>query len=405
MGHKAYLVGGIVRDMAMGYRNVDLDITVEGDGPAVARALAAKTGAVFTGPTQFATCKVESKAFGTVDFSTARKEVYRRPGALPLVKPSDLTEDLARRDFTINAMAISLGPEDYGRLIDPYDGMSDIKRRYLRVLHDRSFIDDPTRILRGARFASRYRFRFDGRTRRHLRCAIEDGSLHSVSGKRLYSELRLICMEEDARRGLLMLLRHDVLRAISTDLGCRNGLARYLRNLSRAVKAVEGIAGADFAVTWKCWFSALFADLGRGKAQKLITLFNPAGDVREVCMWVSGKTVRTRGVLAALELRHAYRTTKILKELPPEALVHLYAICHRRQRSLIRRYLTQWRSVGPCLTGGEVARMGVGEGPVVGRILEQILRLKLQGELPDREQEVRYVKRRIARLHHQENRG
>jgi tRNA nucleotidyltransferase (CCA-adding enzyme) len=405
MGHKAYLVGGIVRDLAMGYRNVDLDIAVEGDGPAVARALAAKIAVVFTGPTRFGTCKVESRAFGVVDFATTRKETYSRPGALPLVEPSGITEDLVRRDFTINAMAISLDPGDYGRLIDPFDGMGDLRRQCLRVLHDRSFIDDPTRILRGLRFAARYGFTFHRRTRRHLEQAVESGCLRSVSGKRVYSELRLICMEGDARRGLLMLPRYHVLEAISKNLAHDGGWADRLRRLSGAIDIVEDLAGTGFAARWKCWFGALFADIGVKRSQDLVTFFNPAADVREICKWVAGKIVRTRSALAVLDSKQAYRVTGILKRIPPEALIHVYAVCGRRERSLIRTYIAQWRCVKPCLTGGQIVRMGVGEGPLVGKILEQVLRLKLQGKLQNREQEIRYVSGRIARLRRTENRG
>jgi tRNA nucleotidyltransferase (CCA-adding enzyme) len=405
MGCGTYLVGGIVRDIVIGRRNIDLDITIDGDGPAVARAFAAKTGASFKGPTKFGTCKVESKAFGPVDFAMTRKERYRRPGALPEVERSGITEDLLRRDFTINAMAISVNPEDYGRLIDPFDGLGDISGQRLRILHDQSFADDPTRILRGIRFAARYRFRFEAGTLRHLKRSVADGCLLSVSGKRLYNELRLVCTEDEAYRGLLLLDRYQVLRAIDGGLTFGQGRVHRLRSVSHALEAVEKLAGRGSIVRWKCWFGSLFVGLGRSRTHKLVTFFNLPGDVRGVCTWVSGRLRGTATALAKLDERNAYRISKILKKVPPEALVHLYAACGRHERDLIRRYLTRWRAVKPSLSGGEIASMGLGQSPMVGRILEQILKLRLQGVLEDRNQEVEYVRTRIAHLARAQNRG
>jgi tRNA nucleotidyltransferase (CCA-adding enzyme) len=405
MGCGAYLVGGIVRDIVIGRRNIDLDITIEGDGPAVARAFAAKTGASFKGPTRFGTCKVESKAFGRMDFATTRKERYRRPGALPEVEQSGITEDLLRRDFTINAMAISVNPDDYGRLIDPFDGLGDISRRWLRILHGRSFADDPTRIMRGIRFAARYGFSFEAATLRHLKRSVADGCLLSVSGKRLYSELRLVCTEDEAYRGLLLLDRYHALGAIDSGLTFGPGRVRRLRTVSRALEAVEKLAGTGSVVRWKCWFGSLFVGLGRSRTHKLVTFFNLPGDVREACTWISGRLTRTATALAKLDRGDAYRIRKTLEKVPPEALIHLYAACRRHERGLIRRYLSCWQAVKPSLSGGEIARMGLGQSPMVGRILEQILKLRLQGVLRDRDQEVEYVRARIARLARAQNRG
>lgn len=391
MGYKAYLVGGIVRDVAIGFANTDLDIVIDGDGVEVARTFASKTGTLFKGPTRFGTCKVDSKAFGDVDFATARTESYRRPGALPDVKRSTIAEDLVRRDFTINAMAISLDPSDYGKVIDPYGGLADIRKRRLRVLHDGSFQDDPTRILRGIRFAVRYGYGFERKTLEVLRECVKGGCFQSVSGKRIYAEIRLICMETEAAKGLSMLARYGILSRLHPVLGACGTSVSASRRLAHAMEAVEESAGKGYVERWLCWFSGLFAGTGRRKAGTLVAFFNLPSRVRDVCMWVSDDLNRARLRIARLDPPDPYKAATLLKKIPPEGLVQVYAVSGRRQRNLIRKYLADWRHVGPRLTGGEIAAMGFGEGPHVGVLLERILKLRLQGRLKTRADEIAYV--------------
>ena len=134
LGYRAYLVGGIVRDLMLGRENTDLDIAIEGDAERLARTFARKTGARMKAPTRFGTCKLDSKAFGKLDVASTRGETYRVSGALPDVYPAGITEDLRRRDFTVNSMALSITPGSYGRLLDPIRGAEDLKRGKLKVL-------------------------------------------------------------------------------------------------------------------------------------------------------------------------------------------------------------------------------------------------------------------------------
>ena len=395
MGCRTYLVGGIVRDIALGYPDTDLDIVVEGDAGRVARRLADTIGASFKKPTEFGTCKVESETFGLIDFATARREIYSHPGALPQVEQSGITEDLVRRDFTINAMAICLNPDAYGRLLDPCGGLPDLVKGRLRVMHERSFIDDPTRILRGVRFAARYGLRFERRTARLLRDCLDAGAMESISGKRAYRELRLICAEASALRGLRMLETHGILRSTLGSAQNSSRRAVVWRKLPRAIEAIEHLAGSDFAAGWLCWFAPLCAGVSSSRAERLASHLNLPRDVREVCLWVSRDSRRVAARLTSLGRQHPYRVTAILKPVPPEGLVYLYAISPAPVRDLISLYLKTWRHVVPSVTGGEIASMGIGEGPLVGKILSDILRLRLAGRLSTRNDELAYVRERI----------
>ena len=207
----AYAVGGCVRDWLLGIRRTeDLDVTVEGGGIAVAEAVGRALRGTLTVHRQFgtATLLLPGRVRGRIDFATCRRETYARPAAYPRVEPGTLHDDLFRRDFTINAMAAAIAPSGFGTLIDPFRGRADLARRMLRVLHDRSFLDDPSRILRGIRFRHRFALRWEAGTARLLREALRAGALGWLNRGRLQKELErmggepepLACLRELAGR-------------------------------------------------------------------------------------------------------------------------------------------------------------------------------------------------------------
>ena len=192
-GQSLYLVGGVVRDLLLGQPNFDLDLVVEGDAINLAHQLIQiKQGKLITHP-RFNTAKLQWDKW-SVDLATARSETYVKPGALPRVKPSSINSDLSRRDFTINTMAIYLDPGRYGELIDLYGGMDDLKHKLIRILHEKSFIDDATRILRGLRYEQRLNFQLEPVTLQLLERDIP--MLDTISGDRIRHELELILKEE-----------------------------------------------------------------------------------------------------------------------------------------------------------------------------------------------------------------
>src|SRR5215204_3152127 len=193
----AYLVGGAVRDLLRGADPVDLDIAVEGDAPSVARSVAERMGSDAREYERFGTATVETPAT-TYNFASTRQEAYDEPGALPRVTPASLAEDLGRRDFSINAMAVGLSGDDLGHLYDPFGGVADMDAGVVRVLHERSFLDDPTRLLRALRYAARLGFELDRETERLAREAVAADALSTVSGARIRDELMDLLRETDA---------------------------------------------------------------------------------------------------------------------------------------------------------------------------------------------------------------
>jgi len=236
LDQKVYLVGGVVRDLLLGYPNFDLDLVVEGDAVKLAQQVTETGQARLLAHKRFGTAKLKYDDF-TLDLATARKETYARPGALPAVTPGTLIDDLIRRDFSINAMAMSLTTDNYGQLIDPYQGKNDLEHRLIRVLHSRSFSDDATRILRGVRYEQRFGFEFEAQTADLLERDIP--MLDTISGDRIRHELELILKEQRPERAIERLGELGVLARINSSLKGDGWIADKFDRARRLKKPAE----------------------------------------------------------------------------------------------------------------------------------------------------------------------
>lgn len=232
-GGSLFIVGGFVRDLLLGTPTLDIDLVVEGDAIGLARRLAQRYGGRVRSHQRFGTAKWLTADFQispdsdipyALDFVTARTEFYEHPSALPEVERSSIKQDLHRRDFTINTLAIQLDPDRFGELLDFYGGENDLQRGLIRVLHSLSFVEDPTRMLRAARLAQRLHFRIEARTEELLRDALD--LLDRVSGERIYHELHVIFRESRPERTLLHLADLGVLRQIHPDLQMDDWIAQ-----------------------------------------------------------------------------------------------------------------------------------------------------------------------------------
>jgi tRNA nucleotidyltransferase (CCA-adding enzyme) len=227
-------VGGPVRDLLLGRHVIDIDLTLEDGSSTFARSLAKRVeGRVRSFP-QFLTYKVTADGLPEIDIATARKERYRKPGALPSVTAGRLADDLVRRDFSINAMAMDLGE---GRLVDPTGGEADLRSRTLRVLHDRSFVDDPTRIFRALRLAARLQFTLEPRTAELLHAAIREGALETVTRERIWRELFLAMEEADAPEIVTTLRETGALDLLLGQAGEASALRQRLEEVEKQIEA------------------------------------------------------------------------------------------------------------------------------------------------------------------------
>jgi tRNA nucleotidyltransferase (CCA-adding enzyme) len=219
-----YLVGGIVRDLLLGQTdfNRDLDLVVEGDAVRLAGEFAEKTGGKLSAHLMFNTAKIVLDKW-TIDMAMARTETYAKPGALPVVTPGTLKTDLFRRDFTVNAMAIGLSPDNYGELIDLYGGLNDLKSKFIRILHENSFTDDATRIWRAIRYEQRLGFQIEPETLKLLQRDVPQ--LKTVGGYRLRRELELVLKAKEPEKILLQADKLGVLKGLYPSLHADEWLA------------------------------------------------------------------------------------------------------------------------------------------------------------------------------------
>ncbi len=331
----AYLVGGAVRDLLLGIEGVDLDLAIEGDLEALAGAPGfeiEREGLFLTGRLELGKLKI--------DVARTRAESYPQPGALPEVRPAPIAEDLARRDFTVNAMAFPLAAD--GELLDPHGGLGDLRAGMLRVLHDRSFIDDPTRALRAARYAARFGFELEAGTARLLAAA----DLSTVSDDRVQGELRRIAAEEDPAQAFRLIVDWELMPALDPEA-------------PRRVAEVTRVASTP---PWERW-----AD--RELAVEL-AIVRPLPQIREL---VSATPERPSD---AVRLAEPWDPAQLL-------------VARAQGAEWLDRYAEEWRHVRLEITGEDLIADGIPEGPAIGRGLEAALSGKLDGELSGRDEEFR----------------
>src|SRR5437763_3222160 len=369
----AHLVGGAVRDVLLGGEAVDLDVVVEGDAAAAARTAAQRLGGAVSEHERFGTATVEAGDLA-FDVARARRERYPAPGALPEVEPAPLEEDLRRRDFTVNALAVALGPPAPGTLRAAPHGMEDLDARRLRVLHEASFRDDPTRLLRLVRYVTRLRFTIEARTEELARAAVSAEALGTVSGARIGDELRLLLGEPEPNTAL----------SLASELGLDRALHPAFAPDPEAAERARALLPPDGREAL-----VILAAGCRGFDREALTRW-----LDELEFPAAGRAVV---VAPALEpgplgrrLAAANRPSEIAavaSGLAPEA-VALAAAGVPDAVAAARRWLHELRHVRLEIDGGDVLAAGVPEGPDVGRALAAALARQLDGAARGRDAEL-----------------
>jgi len=374
-----YLVGGTVRDILLGERNFDVDVAVEGDAIALAGALAELLDGRVRAHAKFGTAVVVYGAGERVDVVTARTEFYDAPAALPTVEHATIREDLFRRDFTINAMAVSLRGEDFGRLVDPFGGRRDLETGTIRVLHNLSFIDDPTRIFRAVRYETRYGFGMDDHTQRLARGCIEMGLVGDLSSARLRDELIALLEEPAVGAALERLGELGVDRAIHGHLAADAETARLLERLVE----LRGQYSLEVP-TWRLGLIALARRLPPDEVYGWLERLKVRR--RDAERIASAVTVGPRLVerLRATDADPA-EVVSLAEPYAPDAPLYALAIAELEP---LRTFFRHLRAVRLDITGADLAELGLGESPRVGEILSELRRRKLNGELDGRDAEL-----------------
>jgi tRNA nucleotidyltransferase (CCA-adding enzyme) len=388
-----YGVGGFVRDLLLGVNNDDVDLAVEGDGIVVARRLAAALGGICKGPSEFGTAVVVTPNGYKIDVVTARSETYKHPAALPTVQPGTIRDDLFRRDFTINTLAFAVnGPQAFA-LLDYYGGFVDLSEGVIRVLHNRSFRDDPTRIFRAIRMAQRFGFVLHPHTLRLLHRAVDKGWIAGLSGARLWREVRLML---DGESPVECVLRMDEMGVLSQIDAALTGVQERRSTLTRVSEARVELAETVPDVigpAWPAYLAGLMQGLDSTVIRRICGRLALSPRVTHEIIDSIGLVDVACGLLHSAGERRPSEIAAALRLLPADVLPLLLACCpEQEQQQVIRRYLTTWRHIRPCLTGDDVKRLGGQQGPEIGRLLARLQAAKLDGEASTREAEETLVR-------------
>lgn len=366
-----YLVGGAVRDLISGGEPLDLDLVIDGEPEAVSAML----GTPDKVHDRFATQTVTLDGF-TFDLARSRRETYAHPGALPTVEPAGIEEDLDRRDFTVNALALGLSGSSRGRLLQAPHGREDVEARRLRVLHDGSFIDDPTRLLRLARYAARLGFGIEDHTRALADEAVASGALDTVSGPRLGTELRLLADQGDPVRGFLALGRLGVDQAIAPGLGIHDEDRAALARGALALLPPDA-EPADLVL------AVAMLDVPGGELPDLLDRLAFPGGRRDRIV-----AAATRAPELARRLSTASGPSQIAAAVgsgPPELIALAGAL---GAEAAARWWLEELRHVRLEIDGDDLLAAGVAPGPAVGAGLAAARAAKLDGRAEGRQAEL-----------------
>jgi tRNA nucleotidyltransferase (CCA-adding enzyme) len=401
-GVSVYLVGGVVRDLLLKRENLDLDLTVEGDGIAFARLVADRYGAGLAVFERFATARLAFPDGLKMDIASTRQESYAQPALLPTVQPASIEADLSRRDFTINAIAAQLNPQQFGRVLDPCGGQRDLRARTIRVLHAGSFQDDPTRIFRAIRFEQRFGFRLERATVRLLAQAASTDLIQGLSGPRLQNEILLLFAERDPVRAIARLGQLKLLRFLHRRL-C----------YTKDVKAV--LAAVPKALAWwvrrfpdsaidrpMVYLMALSSKSSSTVVAWIIRRLALSREQAKHMGFVGRRVDRALKRLTDKETARPSQVYRLLTDFSDEALVLLLAkqrsVQHGAHVSLLKRHLVAYvknKAVKTALTGRDLQAMGLQPGPQYKAILGKLLDARIDGTIKTEADERALVEKQL----------
>lgn len=393
-----YAVGGFVRDLLLGHQNVDVDVTVDGDGILFAEAFGAEHGCRVKSHQKFGTAVIIFPDGFKIDVASTRLEYYVSPGALPTVERSSLKMDLYRRDFTVNTLALRLNGAFFGKLIDYFGAYRDLQDKVIRVLHNLSFVEDPTRVFRAIRFEQRLNFKIAKHTEDLIKNAVKMDFLERLGGRRLLSELVQILKEKEPVKGILRMSSLGLFRFIHPALELTASLQEMLEEVRYVVSwydllylerpyekwAVYFLALCDTLSDEQFWGTCTRLAVSEHYKEKLVESRRQGGELLT-------NMERRLGGQGNLENSEVYF---FLRGLPVEVLLYHMARCRNAEvKRYISLYFTKLHWIRTQITGNDLKCLGVEQGPRYRELLDLVLSARLNGQVGTREEEIDLVRK------------
>jgi tRNA nucleotidyltransferase (CCA-adding enzyme) len=388
-GYRLYVAGGFIRDLILGYKNLDIDLVVEENAIEFAKILKKKFKCTLITHARFATAILIMKNGFRIDLATSRTEFYEYPAALPTVQFSNISNDLSRRDFTINAMAMGLNKDNFAKLIDIFGGEKDIKNKKIRVLHNLSFIEDPTRIFRAIKFEQRYNFKIDTQTEHLIKTAVDMDMFMKIAGERIRDELIPILSEKEPFKGIRRMQQLHELRFIHPRLNLSTAKKKTLRQVFKYINWYKTTSSEPIK-EWLVYFICLLDGFSKNEIKQITTRLVISNMDREIIKWYnvnSAKAIRVlRQPARKVSISQVYR---ILRGSSKEALIALVAKTDNlTARSQIMRHLDTYSKIKLIVRGSDIKKMGLKPSPDYGKILNKLLYLKMDLGLRTKKQEL-----------------
>jgi len=389
---KAYLVGGFVRDMLIEKKNLDVDIVVEADAIELAKKISQKYKTTLTAYPHFGTATLSWKSGAKIDLASARKEHYARPGALPSVSAGTIHDDLLRRDFTINAMAVSINQKRFGVLIDEFHGFKDLQEKKIRVFHEKSFIDDPTRILRAIRFEQRLGFQLEKQTKEFLVDAVKSNAAATVTPGRYLEEFKKMLKEPECEKQLSRLGELGGLSFIHSRISAETLNMELLKSIGRSLAWFQENCDSALGLSrWLVYFLGLLDNLGLDEVRTALEKFSLSRkDQQKIFSSKTEHEVIGRMSMVAVKPSQVYG---ILNRLSLEELIFFLARTKDDfVRNNIKMFLTDYRHIKIVTGGKDLIGRGVTSGKQIKEILQNLLHKKIDGEIQSEKDEDDYLR-------------
>ncbi|MDD5006141.1 MAG: hypothetical protein PHS93_06540 [Candidatus Omnitrophica bacterium] len=391
-----YLVGGFVRDLLLGVDNFDLDIVVEKDGIEFAYKLSRILDGTVVKHKAFGTATITKKNGSKIDIATSRKEFYPAPAALPVVNEGGIEDDLFRRDFSINAMACHIDFEKFGRLVDRFNGLKDLKDGRIRCLHEESFIDDPTRIIRAVRFEQRLGFHIDKDTLRLIKQARNLGMLEKVQKHRIRDELILVFKEKNPYKVLRRLKQIYNLTFIDRHIKLNRDCKKVFFNLNKAcVRFQHSFPQRRPLDIWLMYLMFFLSPIKLRFLQRILGKYAfCCGDTKRIISF--NKEFRKIDKNLSKKKLSAAGLHSILSPLSYEVILLTLALSKRqRTKQRIQDFFVKHHHKKLTITGGDLLSLGIKPGPKFKKLFQVVLRAKINGKIHNREEELGFVKKII----------
>jgi tRNA nucleotidyltransferase (CCA-adding enzyme) len=394
IGCNAYVVGGFVRDLFLYRANEDMDIVIEGDGIAFAKKYASQTGARIHSYEKFGTAVIIFPDGFKIDVASARLEYYKFPAALPIVETSSVKLDLFRRDFTINTLAIQLNPGKFSTLIDFFSAQKDIKEKVIRVLHNLSFVEDPTRVFRALRFEQRFGFSIGKLTAGLIENAVKMDFFKRLSGRRVFAELRQLLEEENPTPAIVRLQDYNLLQVVHPSIVLDNDLISLLNSVKEVMAWHDLLFLEESYIRWAVYFMALIRHCDIHTSKEICDRLELAPRYRK---YFTKDRFEAERILFMLQKELPVENGTLydmLSGLKIEMILYMMVCAGKRHiKRAISHYVTRLRYVDITLSGKDLINLGLEPGPIFREIMQDVLHAKLNGRVETRKDELGYIQK------------